>query len=179
MICPQENVEVDAEAPPLVPGHGGEATPAEGEEGHEIPGPADDGLDRGRLPSPRVARAPREPSRPDREKHEISHLPPMLWCKHCRRGRVIAGPHRAQGAERAYPIISLDYAYLGMTTEEDEARHRSASERVARDEAPVDDTVPPSCICILVWHDSSSEAVGAIAVGRKGASWRVQQYSIA
>ena len=39
----------------------------------------------------RVARPPSEPSRLQREQHEISHLPPRDWCAHCRRGRGIRG----------------------------------------------------------------------------------------
>ena len=65
--------------------------------------------------APRVSRGPREPSRIERERHEVTHLPPRSWCVHCRRGRSIASAHHAANSDRAHsvPIVSIDYAYLG------------------------------------------------------------------
>ena len=60
----------------------------------------------------RIARAPREPSRAER--HEISNLPARDWCAHCRRGRSIAGAHQQSGQERQFPVLSIDYAYIGI-----------------------------------------------------------------
>ena len=39
--------------------------------------------------APRISRGPKEPSRIERERHEVTHLPPRSWCQHCRRGRSI------------------------------------------------------------------------------------------
>ena len=62
---------------------------------------------------PRVTRGPREPTRLEREMHDVSHLAPRDWCSHCRRGRGISGAHRHRAGERDFPIISMDYAYIG------------------------------------------------------------------
>ena len=70
---------------------------------------------------PRIARTPREPSRQEREQHEVSHLPPRDWCGHCRRGRGVKGAHhRGQSGHHEYPIIAMDYAYIGSSPEDDE-----------------------------------------------------------
>ena len=60
-----------------------------------------------------------------------------------------------------------------MSAEEEARRHGEAHGREQRGEAPLDDPVPSKCVCFLVWHDSQSGAIGAIAVDRKGASPRV------
>ena len=82
---------------------------------------------------PRVARPPREPSRQEREHHEISHLPPRDWCAHCRRGRGVKGAHqRGDATHHQYPIISIDYAYIGSSPEDDERMYMEAKGRTER-----------------------------------------------
>ena len=124
---------------------------------------------------PRVARPPREPSRQEREHHEISHLPPRDWCAHCRRGRGVKGAHqRGDATHHQYPIISIDYAYIGSSTEDDEKMYMESRRRLEKGEEAVEDDTPEGSICTLVVHDSRSGGIYGIHVDRKGVNARVQ-----
>ena len=115
----------------------------------------------------RVARPPREPSRQEREKHEISHLPPRDWCAHCRRGRGIKGVHSGRStAEHLYPIISIDYAYIGSSSEDDEKMFAESRRRLERGEEAIEDVQPEGSICVLVVHDSRSTGIYGIHVDK-------------
>ena len=123
----------------------------------------------------RVARPPREPSRQEREQHEISHLPPRDWCAHCRRGRGIRGAHSGKHAtDHLFPIISIDYAYIGSSSEDDEKMFAESRRRLERGEEAIDDVPPEGSICVLVVHDSRSTGIYGIHVDKKGVSARVQ-----
>ena len=37
---------------------------------------------------------PVEPLSEERERHNVSHLPPQPWCEHCVRGRAPEGDHK-------------------------------------------------------------------------------------
>ena len=41
----------------------------------------------------KLVRAPGEPSKTEREHHEVDHIPFRSWCKHCIRGRGKSMPH--------------------------------------------------------------------------------------
>ena len=128
---------------------------------------------------PRVARPPREPSRLEREQHDISHLPPRDWCAHCRRGRGVKGAHhRGRETDHDFPIVSLDYAYIGSSPEDDEKLYMEAKGRADRGEDAVEDEVPRGSVCTLVIHDSRSSGVYGIQVDKKGVSARVQAKTI-
>lgn len=43
---------------------------------------------------PIFVRAPREPSKEERDEHCLTHLPYRSWCRHCVRGRGREWPHR-------------------------------------------------------------------------------------
>ena len=43
---------------------------------------------------PITRRAPKGPTKEEREKHEATHLPFREWCDHCARGRARNRPHR-------------------------------------------------------------------------------------
>ena len=45
-------------------------------------------------------RAPKGPSKQEREEHELTHMPYRSWCKHCVRGRGINNPHKKREGER-------------------------------------------------------------------------------
>ena len=119
----------------------------------------------------KVSKGPREPTQAEREQHELTHIPPRLWCSHCRRGRFIASPHYRQDdptGSRQYPIISLDYAYLGGSKGEDDERWAKAKGRQERGEPAIDDEYNPENLCVLVLHDSASKSIAVFYVDKKG-----------
>ena len=97
-------------------GERAQSSDAAGEEVEGMGEPSDEFVDDS---GPRFAKGPSEPTRAERERHELTHLPPRSWCAHCRRGRFITIPHWSSQAEKGYPIISIDYAYLGTTVDQD------------------------------------------------------------
>ena len=58
------------------------------------------------------------PARPvdeERERHNVSPLPPQPWCEHCVRGRAPEADHKRVTFERAdkeLPVIAFDFAFL-------------------------------------------------------------------
>ena len=62
-----------------------------------------------------VLARPVEPLSEERERHNVSHLPPQPWCEHCVRGRAPEGDHKRVSFERAdkeLPLIAFDFAFL-------------------------------------------------------------------
>ena len=62
-----------------------------------------------------VPARPVEPLSDERERHNVSHLPPQPWCEHCVRGRAPEGDHKRVTFERAdkeLPVIAFDFAFL-------------------------------------------------------------------
>ena len=62
-----------------------------------------------------VPARPVEPLSEERERHNVSHLPPQPWCEHCVRGRAPEGDHKRVSFERAdkeLPVIAFDFAFL-------------------------------------------------------------------
>ena len=61
-------------------------------------------------------RGPAKPTKQEREDHERDHIPFRSWCAHCMRGKAKASGHAsvARGGERQKPVISMDYAFLGI-----------------------------------------------------------------
>ena len=56
-----------------------------------------------------------EPLSEERERHNVSHLPPQSWCEHCVRGRAPEGDHKRvtfEQADRELPVIAFDFAFL-------------------------------------------------------------------
>jgi len=70
----------------------------------------------------RCAPDPGQPTRGERSRHELTHLPFRPWCKHCVDGRAPDDPHGAGPAdeERGVPKVSLDYAYMKREGEEEQ-----------------------------------------------------------
>ena len=62
----------------------------------------------------KVNRAPGEPSRAEREKHAITHMPFRSWCKHCVEGKAVNPGHykKKEGEEQRIPVVSIDYMYM-------------------------------------------------------------------
>jgi len=68
----------------------------------------------------RCAPDPGQPTRGERSRHELTHLPFRPWRRHCVEGRAPDDPHRAGPAdeERGVPKVSLDYGFMGQEGEE-------------------------------------------------------------
>ena len=67
---------------------------------------------------------PCKPTRKEIEEHLPLHYPFRSWCKHCLRGKGVAGPHRKRNAEDKefskgrVPTISIDHCFLGDEDED-------------------------------------------------------------
>ena len=62
-----------------------------------------------------VPARPVEPLSEERERHNVSHLPPQPWCEHCVRGRAPEGDHKRvtfEQADKELPVIAFDFAFL-------------------------------------------------------------------
>ncbi len=63
----------------------------------------------------RGVRDPGQPSKAEREQHELTHIPFRSWCHHCVRGRGKTMPHMYKGTkldeEDELPTISMDYCF--------------------------------------------------------------------
>jgi len=109
--------------------------PFESEKEDEVDGLSQDGeaatmeeqedleeLDREEAQEPKIRRAPKEPTRAERERHEALHLPYREWCRHCVRGRGRNRPHRAEGGrdkdENQVSRVSMDYFFMSQEEEQ-------------------------------------------------------------
>ena len=96
---------------------------------------------------------PGQPTAQERLEHEIFHLPPRIWRKHCVEGRRLHDQHRAIGEEPSeeVPIFSADYCFMGLIT-------------IGASDNPV-----------LIMHDNTTSATGAYLTRGKGAiEWVVK-----
>lgn len=98
--------------------------------------------------------APSEPSRAEREAHEVSHWPYRSWCPYCVMGRGRDKAHRRRdGSEPRRPQVVADYCFMSRG---DRAEAERAGARP-----------------VLVVKEVSDGPVLALAVPRKGgdAAW--------
>ena len=61
-----------------------------------------------------MIKAPRSPTKAEREQHEVSHWPFQEWCKECVQGRGICSPHRCRDKIKQIhetPTIVMDYCF--------------------------------------------------------------------
>ena len=107
--------------------------------------------------APKALRDPGEPTRREREEHDLTHQPPRPWCRHCMKGRGQHDQHRTEKKDEdpgdaAVPTISLDYTFMGN-------KWTNASDNP-----------------VLVLYDHKTKAIGAWQVYRKGAvDWVVKE----
>ena len=68
----------------------------------------------------RGASDPGQPTREERSRHELTHLPFRRWCRHCVEGRAPDDPHMCGPCdeERGVPKVSLDYGFMKREGEE-------------------------------------------------------------
>ena len=65
----------------------------------------------------RIVRNPLNPSREERERHNINHCPYRSWCNICVEGRGKEDPHyknNNKDVNSGIPIIALDYKSAGQ-----------------------------------------------------------------
>ena len=86
-----------------------------------------------------------EPSKRERQEHELTHLPYRSWCRHCVRGRGKNDAHRRMDAEASHdvPHVSMENCFMGQDEEK--------------------------CLPILVMKDHRSKMVFTHVVPKKGA----------
>ena len=110
-------------------------------------------------------RGPVKPTKQEKEDHERDHIPFRSWCAHCMRGKTKASGHRGEGDQerREKPIISVDYAFLGISKGKDkEERKKLEEEAMKAGNTPT-----------LVMFDAESKSIFAYVVDKKGADDRV------
>lgn len=70
----------------------------------------------------RNLRDPAEPSREERARHELTHVPFRPWCRHCVEGKAADDPHFRGPDQHEEPEVvkaSLDYGFLKLEEEEE------------------------------------------------------------
>ena len=99
-----------------------------------------------------------QPTQSEYLDHCVTHFPYRAWCRHCveGRGREFGHEkHRGVKDERASPVISFDYCFIGDDEDvSDIEGFEAAGEKAAK---------------VLVVRDSKSKAVFAHVVPSKGA----------
>ena len=61
---------------------------------------------------PRVVPSPIEPTKQEREIHNLTHLPYRSWCPICVRAKGKQTPHRKGGSTK--PLIQVDFAFVSI-----------------------------------------------------------------
>ena len=56
---------------------------------------------------------PRAPTREERERHELTHVPFRSWCRFCVMGRGKEQGHPRREGARTIPTVHMDYAFMG------------------------------------------------------------------
>ena len=60
---------------------------------------------------------PREPTKAEREEHELSHIPPEDWCEFCVRTKSVACPHRSSHPDERrgeLQVVAMGLAFMGQ-----------------------------------------------------------------
>ena len=92
---------------------------------------------------PKYLRQPRQPSKQERELHNMTHIPFQPWCVVCQEAKGRASQHRKQRASTKTSKIQLDYAYI----------------RQPQDKEPT---------TILTWVESLTGLAGSLMTAKKG-----------
>ena len=61
---------------------------------------------------PKYLRQPKQPSKQERELHNMTHIPFQPWCVVCQEAKGRASQHKKQRASTKTSKIQLDYAYI-------------------------------------------------------------------
>ena len=117
---------------------------------------------------PRGARDPGQPTRAEREEHELTHIQYRPWCEACVRGKAKRRPSlRISGAysHSCNPRVRMDYALL---TENEVASSDETGETSAAPVEAIDGD--DDCMTVLVMQESQHRSVWAYPVDKKGAT---------
>ena len=117
----------------------------------------------------RAAVDPGQPTRGQREEHNLTHFPFRSWCRACVLGRAKDRPSRtikAQFAESVLPRVRMDYCFLTEDVDKESGEHGETEIESAR-----------TTITVAVMQDSLTKSVWSYAVESKGSmeEWMVQQ----
>ena len=117
----------------------------------------------------RAAVDPGQPTRGQREEHNLTHFPFRSWCRACVLGRAKDKPSRtikAQFAESVLPRVRMDYCFLTEDVDKESGEHGETEVESAR-----------TTITVAVMQDSLTKSVWSYAVESKGSmeEWMVQQ----
>ena len=58
---------------------------------------------------------PREPSKTERDVHELTHLSPQQWCDHCVKRRGVEHPHKRvtlESPESTLLVTAFDFSFI-------------------------------------------------------------------
>ena len=92
---------------------------------------------------PKYLRQPQQPSKQERELHNMTHIPFQPWCVVCQEAKGRASQHKKQKASTKTSKIQLDYAYI----------------RQPQDKEPK---------TILTWVESLTGLAGSLMTTKKG-----------
>ena len=92
---------------------------------------------------PTYLRQPKQPSKQERELHNMTHIPFQPWCVVCQEAKGRASQHRKKQASTKTSKIQLDYAYI----------------RQPQDKEPT---------TILTWVESLTGLAGSLMTTKKG-----------
>ncbi len=98
----------------------------------------------------RVARTPGQPTKTEREQHELTHCPPRSWCDHCMKGQAKDDSHVSVSgdlAESDVVRVAIDYCFF--------------QEEMAAQEAKM-------ILTVLVMAETLCHSIWAYAVGTTG-----------
>lgn len=117
----------------------------------------------------RAASDPGQPTKAQREEHDLTHFPFRPWCRACVMGRAKDAPsNKVKGlfAETVLPRVRMDYCFL---TEDGD----KSGDKAEDGEAMASGTT----MTVAVMQESLCKSVWAYAVESKGATeeWLVQQ----
>ena len=70
---------------------------------------------------PVTRKAPKGPTKEERERHEATHLPFREWCPHCVRGRARNRPHKKakEDDEKETKVVRVSMDYFFMRQDEE------------------------------------------------------------
>ncbi|CAE7034980.1 unnamed protein product [Symbiodinium sp. CCMP2592] len=92
----------------------------------------------------------KEPSKAERDLHNLIHWPFQGWCDHCLSMRGLEDRHQSipDSPDRDTPIVSFDFCYTSVTTDDSDLQHHK--------------------LTILVAHDTATGSVFGLPVASKG-----------
>ena len=116
-----------------------------------------------------VATDPGQPTKAEKEAHEVTHFPFRPWCRACVLGRAKDAPSRkVKGlfAETVLPRVRMDYAFLTEDVKKTEGEEGEGETQKSGES-----------VTIAVMQESLCKSIWAYAVTSKGASeqWMVEQ----